>query len=1174
MTLALSGQAITDIDFGNFIHTPLPDGSDYIYAFNGDDISYGDNFVTDPCILSLGDDDHLFDHAGNDVMFGQLRHDTYHFGPSTEANESDIVGELEDGGTNERFDEGFRDRLNFDGVPEKNFAGLTTESVTVDLSGSELTFLKPKIAEHTGAGMRSISTAADEQFEFFEQIIGGAQNDTLIANSRANLLDGRIGSDLLIGAAGDDTYVFTPGEAADNDQLVETSGNDTLDFSAIPGPVNVDLSHPLVIATYDPGQQVTTPSPGLFENAIGTGLQDILQGSAEANILLGTDDADTLRGLAGDDWLLGGAASDLYVFEDNWGEDEVWEFASGGDDDVLDFTAVTTPLTVTIGSNIDVTDGANTMHHPGLQSEHVLGGASAADTIVSGDGDNLWQIDGLNTGKLNGVTFTGIENLIGGNGNDTFVFLPGGSLSGGIDGGLGDDIFDFSLAGSVGGVIDGNAGHDSILGDDADRAWTIDGPDSGSAAGIGNFVGVEVLGGGAGTDTFTVGNGGTLMNGLVQGGGGNNTLVADNVATTFQLAAADAGTLSGTNQFSFTGISNLTGGTQDDTFDLGTGSLSGDIVGGDGKDQLIAADVPTEFIVTSADAGSATNLSGGFTQVESLTGAANDDTFVLAGGTLGGLITGGDGQDTFIGDAVENTFVVTGADVGTATGVTDGFTEVENLVGNTENDVLRIEGGSLTGQFDGDLGDDQIAGELNQASIFVVTGANAGGTDQVATFDNVETLTGGNQNDQFFIQNLPFAGTLDGTAGSNTLRGFLSSLAFNVTLPDEGNISGTTTFLNIGSLTGSIGDDTFTLVGTGTLSGIVDGSLGSDTLVAADVETDFELTGAGSGTMTGVASFQNIENLTGGTATDDFVLNGGTLDGTVDGGDGDDTFTADNVFNIFRIQQPNGGLATGIGEFINVESLIGNDQLDRFFIEGGTLGGSIDGDDGADTLSGDEVENTIVVDAANGGSITGITGGFANIESIAGSDLADNFTVTNTGSLDGFLYGVEGDDVFAITPADGTSSLVFGGLGQDTLTVEAGAGVPTDDLISNISVAPGGASITYFGVEAIVLICDTCPPPPPERSTDATLWEMRNIDDPVGAQPQDVGAYSSTQGMDYSFEWFLRQQFRRRQIRSDAVADVEDLDTIEIDWLESAETDEAVDALFEGEEDFLGRRFF
>ncbi len=95
------------------------------------------------------------------------------------------------------------------------------------------------------------------------------------------------------------------------------------------------------------------------------------------NRLEGRDGEDTFYGLGGDDELVGGKDSDLYIFEDGFGIDLVVELAGGGADDVLDFTAVTAPLTFTIGTQIHVTDGVNEVTHAGLNVETVLGGSQS-----------------------------------------------------------------------------------------------------------------------------------------------------------------------------------------------------------------------------------------------------------------------------------------------------------------------------------------------------------------------------------------------------------------------------------------------------------------------------------------------------------------------------------------------------------------------------------------------------------------------------------------------------------------------------------------------------------------------------------------------------------------------------------------------------------------------------
>jgi Ca2+-binding RTX toxin-like protein len=1073
VTISQSNQTVLNLHFGNFQHIPLPDGKDHLFGSGGNDQLFGDNVVVNPCILSLGDDDHLFGLAGDDLLVGQLRNDTYHFGPAPAAgNETDTIVELEDGGTNERWDEGIFDQLHFDGVPAEHFHGLgPDEPVLVDLSGASPIFVIPnQIAEHknpdTGA-LHIVVTKDPGQHEFIEQIVGGAGDDTLIGNARDNLLDGRFGSDIMQGAAGDDTYVFINGNPTDNDTLIETVGSDTVDFHLIPEAVTVDLGTPPVFTTAPviamwSTQTVEAPAPGLFENIIGTEFADTLRGSAEDNRIEGLAGKDKIYGLAGDDELLGGSDSDTYFFEDGFGTDEVVELPEEGDD-VLDFSAVTVPLDFTIGTTIHVTDGTNEVTHGGLNVEQVLGGSSPADTITSGVGSNLWIISGVNTGTLNGVAFKDIENLKGGVDHDKFVFLPGGKITGAIDGGDGDDIFDLSQGGSVLGAIIGGAGDDTLIGDGANRTWTVTGAGAGNASGIGAFDKLENLTGGAGIDTFTLA-GGTLT-GTIDGGANLDVFNADNVANLFVLTGDDQGTATGIGDF--LRIENLTAGSMSDRFEIGTGTLSGAIQAGPGNDTLVAGDAPTTFTLTGANQGTATGI-GSFAGVENLEGGLHGDQFVLAGGTLSGMADGKDGSDTLVADNVANAFTLTAADKGSATGV-GGFVNVENLTGNAQADILTIGTGSLSGTFRGEGGADKVQA-ANVANLWGTIGPSSGFVTGLAQFVGVETLLGGTNKDEFLTFIAPFAGTIDGQAGVNTLRMFGIPATFTLTGANAGNVNGVTTFLNIANLAGGSGDDTFVLAG-GTITGTFAGGPGLDSLVADNnVASTFMITGPDSGTLNGMP-FSQIENLVGGNQADQFQLSGGSLSGTADGGAGSDTLAAENLpLNIFIIDQIDGGQLAGVNQFIGIENLTGNNQTDWFWLAGGTLSGAINGGAGVnDALIGDHVPGTYTINGVNSGQATGIGGNFAGIENIFAGNNVDTITVTPTGDLDGAINGSDGDDVFMITPGLGTTITVFGGDGLDKLTVDAQAGTPTQ-LANMITIAPGGAVVTFFDVEDIVLV--------------------------------------------------------------------------------------------------------
>ncbi len=75
--------------------------------------------------------------------------------------------------------------------------------------------------------------AAGDQLFGFENITGGAFNDTLVGDSGSNVLIGGAGADYLDGVAGDDLFVFSDGDG--NDQIhnfqAGAGGGDRVDLS-------------------------------------------------------------------------------------------------------------------------------------------------------------------------------------------------------------------------------------------------------------------------------------------------------------------------------------------------------------------------------------------------------------------------------------------------------------------------------------------------------------------------------------------------------------------------------------------------------------------------------------------------------------------------------------------------------------------------------------------------------------------------------------------------------------------------------------------------------------------------------------------------------------------------------------------------------------------------------
>ena len=159
----------------------------------------------------------------------------------------------------------------------------------------------------------------------------------------------------------------------------------------------------------------------------------------------------------------------------------------------------------------------------------------------------------------------------------------------------------------------------------------------------------------------------------------------------------------------FADVENLTGGSLADTFQLSGGTLTGSIDGAGNIDTVIADNLATTFVVTGLNTGTVTGVAAGFADVENLTGGALDDTFQLSGGTLTGSIDGAGDIDTLIADNLATTLVVTGLNTGTVTGVGAGFTNVENLTGGSLADTFQAAtGATLTGVMDGGDGNDRF----------------------------------------------------------------------------------------------------------------------------------------------------------------------------------------------------------------------------------------------------------------------------------------------------------------------------------------------------------------------------------------------------------------------------------------------------------------------------------
>jgi hypothetical protein len=148
-------------------------------------------------------------------------------------------------------------------------------------------------------------------------------------------------------------------------------------------------------------------------------------------------------------------------------------------------------------------------------------GNSSNDTLVGPNATNTWTISGANSGRVGNITFTRVENLVGGAGVDTFKFSPSGSVVS-INGGAGGDWLDYSAV-TTGVTVNLATGSATAVGGGAAGALSNIQNVTGGAGNdvlIGNAQG-NILIGGAGNDTLTGGSGRSLL----IGGLGSDTII-------------------------------------------------------------------------------------------------------------------------------------------------------------------------------------------------------------------------------------------------------------------------------------------------------------------------------------------------------------------------------------------------------------------------------------------------------------------------------------------------------------------------------------------------------------------------------------------------------------------------------------------------------------------------
>ncbi|PWK30688.1 calcium-binding protein [Cupriavidus plantarum] len=258
---------------------------------------------------------------------------------------------------------------------------------------------------------------------------GNTRDNSLRGNDANNVLNGGGGGDYMAGGLGDDTYVVDNA----NDWIEEYAG-EGIDL------VRSSISYSLQDTELE--NLTLTGSSGL--TGTGNAMDNVLTGNSGANTLYGNEGNDRLDGGAGADSLRGGLGDDTY-FVDN-ASDSVVELAGEGND------FVNSTVTHTLAANVENLrlTGTGAINGTGNALDNVIYAGSGNNTL-----DGLGGVDTVSylyaasavtvslasssaqvTGGSGSDTLRNVENLTGGNFNDTLTGNAGANV---LDGGAGAD---------------------------------------------------------------------------------------------------------------------------------------------------------------------------------------------------------------------------------------------------------------------------------------------------------------------------------------------------------------------------------------------------------------------------------------------------------------------------------------------------------------------------------------------------------------------------------------------------------------------------------------------------------------------------------------------------------------------------------------------------------------
>ncbi|NLO98664.1 MAG: hypothetical protein GX091_11480, partial [Peptococcaceae bacterium] len=924
----------------------------------------------------------------------------------------------------------------------------------------------------------------------YAEVYGNAGNDTFILHSFNGrlIINGNDGDDYfdicfdepgqrnvtLNGDEGDDTFSFADG-AVLNGKICGGAGVNTLDYSRY-----ATARHVTILGWDDTGYSGIQDGTS-YGDALTAPLCTITEGFSGIKRVIGS----LAAGIDGDKLYSIKNESGKWVLD---GNNSIYQALAAVDSEGNPITLNFSNYDFLYGSDKDDSFTLTGQEYgrlyggPGNDVFVLLSGASLDGNIDGGGGKNTLDYRAYTSDiyvNLSEFTATGISNSIvgihnvfGGLGNDLIIGDNGENVlgsNGGEDtliGGLGDDIYLFFDGFYIVHIDNTESGKDILDFSNVTVDLWFD-LANGQVTSGGSVVyydgrNIKAYIGGFGNDTFVFTAGFTLPSGTgIDGGPGQDTLdfSAQENARDVTLTAVDANGFSGEQAAIPAGFA-------------GIDRIIGSLAAGNTLRGLNADSTYTFARIFDASAGeymdlytlTVNGINLVFENYQRLIAGSGDDTFSFVNnGSFTGSIDGGLGNNWLDYALYGSVDVTAGVTVNLAQGLIPGLngilTGVNNVIGTPYNDT--IIGNDRDNIIVGGKGNDHLEG-LGGYNTYIFE--ENWGEDTVINSSGRGTLdfSGLNQGLTINLQNGQDSQNISTIIANN---GRVTFSGINRIQTGDGdneyNISGSHKL----DLVGGSGNDTFNFLGLSTVDGLIDGGEGYNILnySAYDTAVDFNLELR---KATGLAGFRNIQEFVGSAFSD--------------------TITGSNSKNRFTVTGENSGEISWIvsdpatGQTINyvlkfsaVENLLGGSGDDTFAFNGnGRLTGSLDGGAGTNTLDYTEYDSGIgsgVTVNLTTGSATGVGGTVSSIHNLFGSEFNDELIGDEK---DNVIHGNAGDDI--INGAGGNDTIsggagndqLYGGGGTDTFVFDEGWGQDTlhDETASGEANGTGSYILDFSGL--------------------------------------------------------------------------------------------------------------